>query len=193
MIGGLELSVPHLHSPPHTSRVGARGWKVTSFTNSQWFTQSCLFNETSIKPQRYRFQRVSRLVNTWRCGESSSAQSGNGNCAVAPHCASRLSPPSTCSWLMMFSCFSCVQLFETLWTVAHQALLSTGFPRQEHWSGLPFTSPGDLPNPGIEPASLVSPALAGGFFTSWAALPYKIVVETKWDNPRNTLHVVNIL
>ena len=54
---------------------------------------------------------------------------------------------------MMFSCFSCVQLFETLWTVAHQAPLSTGFPRQEHWSGLPFTSPGDLPNPGIEPES----------------------------------------
>ena len=40
--------------------------------------------------------------------------------------------------------------FETLWTVAHQAPLSTEFPRQEHWSGLPFASPGDLPNPGIE-------------------------------------------
>ena len=41
----------------------------------------------------------------------------------------------------------------TLWTVAHQAPLSKGFPRQEHWSGLPFPSPGDLPNPGIEPTS----------------------------------------
>ena len=46
-----------------------------------------------------------------------------------------------------------------------------GFSRQEHWSGLPFPLPGDLPNPGIEPASLASPALAGGFFTT--ALPGK--------------------
>ena len=40
------------------------------------------------------------------------------------------------------------------------------FSRQEYWSGLPFLSPGDLPNPGIEPTSLVSPALTGGFFTT---------------------------
>ena len=47
--------------------------------------------------------------------------------------------------------------------VAHQASLSMGFSRQEYWSGLPFLSPGDLPNPRIEPVSL---ALAGGFFTT---------------------------
>ena len=46
-----------------------------------------------------------------------------------------------------------VQLFATPWTVAHQAPLSMGFPREEHWNGLPFPSPGDLPAPGIEPAS----------------------------------------
>ena len=46
-----------------------------------------------------------------------------------------------------------VQLFGTLWTVAHQAPPSMGFSRQEYWSGLPFPSPGDLPNPGIEPRS----------------------------------------
>ena len=46
-----------------------------------------------------------------------------------------------------------VQLFTTLWTVAHQAPLSMGFSRQEYWSGLPFPSPGDLPDPGIEPRS----------------------------------------
>ena len=46
-----------------------------------------------------------------------------------------------------------VQLFVTPWTVAHQAPLSTGFSGQEYWSGLPFPSPGDLPNPGIEPRS----------------------------------------
>ena len=56
--------------------------------------------------------------------------------------------------------------FVTLWTVAHQAPLSMGFSRQEYWIVLPFPSPGDLPVPGIEPASLMSPALAGGFTTS---------------------------
>ena len=55
--------------------------------------------------------------------------------------------------------YSHVQLFVSLWTVVHQAPLSMGFPRQEYWSGLPFPSLGDLPNPGIKPASLVSPAL----------------------------------
>ena len=48
---------------------------------------------------------------------------------------------------------SCVQLFATLWTVAHQALQSMGFSRQEYWSGLPCSPPEDLPNPGIEPGS----------------------------------------
>ena len=46
-----------------------------------------------------------------------------------------------------------VQLFATPWTVAHQAPQSMDFSRQEYWSGLPFPSPGDLPNPGIEPGS----------------------------------------
>ena len=49
--------------------------------------------------------------------------------------------------------FSSVQLFATPWTVAHQASLSMEFSRQEYWSGLPFPSPGDLPDPGIEPGS----------------------------------------
>ena len=61
---------------------------------------------------------------------------------------------------------SLVQLCATLWTVAHQAPLSMGFFRQEYWSGLPFTLPGDLPDSGIKLASLVSPALAGRFFTT---------------------------
>ena len=59
-----------------------------------------------------------------------------------------------------------------LWTVAHQAPRSLGFSRQEYCSGLLCLSPGDLPNPGIEPKSLISPALAGGFFTTsvtWGA------------------------
>ena len=64
--------------------------------------------------------------------------------------------------------FSHVQLFATLWTVALQSLLSMEFSRQEYWSGLAFPTPGDLPDPGIEPASLVSPALASGFFITSA-------------------------
>ena len=52
-----------------------------------------------------------------------------------------------------------VWLFVTVWTVACQDPLSVEFPRQEYWSGLPFPSPGDLPNPGIEPESPTSPAL----------------------------------
>ena len=68
-------------------------------------------------------------------------------------------------YVCMLSRFSHVQLFATLWTVAHQAPLSKGFSRQEYWSGLPCPSPRDLPNPGIEPESFKSPAL-GGFFTT---------------------------
>ena len=59
---------------------------------------------------------------------------------------------------------SCAQLFATPWTVAHQAPLIMGFSRLEYWSGLPFPTPGDLPNPGIESTSLMSPALAFRFF-----------------------------
>ena len=61
---------------------------------------------------------------------------------------------------------SVVQLFVTFWTVAHQAPLSMEFSKQEYWNGLPFPTPGDLPDLGIQPASLVSPPLAGGFFTT---------------------------
>ena len=68
--------------------------------------------------------------------------------------------------LCMLNCFSHVQLFATLWCVAHQVPLFMEFSRQEYWSGLPCPPP-DLPNPGIEP-SLLSPALAGEFFTTSA-------------------------
>ena len=72
------------------------------------------------------------------------------------------------TYVCVLSHFSHVQLFATLWTVAHQAPLSMGFSRQEYWSGLPYPPPGDLPNPGIEAASLKSSALAGRFFTTSA-------------------------
>ena len=79
----------------------------------------------------------------------------------------------TCLIVCMLSHFSHVQFFATLWTVACQAPQAMGFPRQEYWNGLPFPSPGHLPDPEIEPMSLMSPALAGGFFTTsatWEAL-----------------------
>ena len=70
--------------------------------------------------------------------------------------------------LLLLSHFSRVRLCVTPWTIARQAPLSMGFSRQEFWNGLPCPPPGDLPNLGIEPMSLTSPALAGGFFTTSA-------------------------
>ena len=70
---------------------------------------------------------------------------------------------------------SCVRLFVTPWTVVHQASLSMGFSRQEYWSGLLFPPPRDLPDPGIEPASLKSPALAG------SSLALGAVWEAPWE------------
>ena len=78
---------------------------------------------------------------------------------------------------------SCPKL-ATPWTVAHQAPLSLGFSRQEYWSRLPFSSPGDLPNLGVGPRS---PTLAGKFFTFWTTrealictLRYSII-RIAWD------------
>ena len=67
--------------------------------------------------------------------------------------------------------------FVTPGTVARQPPLSVGFSRQEHWSGLPCPPPGDLPHPGIEPASLVSPALQADFLPTEP--PRK---QLKWYN-----------
>ena len=75
---------------------------------------------------------------------------------------------------MLLSHFSRVWLFVVLWTVARQAPISVYFFRQEYWSGLPFSSPLDLPNPGIKP---MSSALAGGFFTT----------STTWEAPMTML------
>ena len=71
---------------------------------------------------------------------------------------------SSCeNYVVIVRLLSHVQLFVTPWTAACQAPLFMGFPRQEFWSGLPFPSPRDLPDPGIEPTS---PALAGAFFAT---------------------------
>ena len=73
----------------------------------------------------------------------------------------------------MLNCFSCIRLFVTLWNTACQAPLSMKFSRQEYWIGLPCPLPSDLPDPGIKPILLISPALAGWFFNTsdnWEAL-----------------------
>ena len=81
----------------------------------------------------------------------------------------------------MLSCFICVWLFATPWTVAHQAPLSMGFSRQEYWSGLPYPSPGDLPDPGIKSKSLMPPALAAG------SLPLShLGIPKEWPYPAVT-------
>ena len=81
-------------------------------------------------------------------------------------CVSEASLGYTAVHACVLSRFSGIQLFATPWTAAHQTPLSMGFPRQENLSGLPCPPPGDLPDPGIKPMSLASPALAGGFFTT---------------------------
>ena len=81
--------------------------------------------------------------------------------------------------------FSHVQLFETLWTVAFQDPLSIEFSRQEYRSGLPCPPPRDLPNPGIEPTSLTSPALSGRFSTNsatWEALIRGMAVQLSYKH-----------
>ena len=95
-----------------------------------------------------------------------------GNHAVAVDCTNRWCLP------LCVSALSHVQLLVTPWTVACQAPLSMGFPKQEYWSGLPCPPAGDLPDPGIEPKSLVSPALAGGFFIT--VPPGKSYVFLAW-------------
>ena len=65
----------------------------------------------------------------------------------------------------ILSCFSCVRLFVTVWTVAHQAPLSMGFSRQEYWSGLPRPPPGTFPSQVLNPVSCIF-CIVGGFFTT---------------------------
>ena len=91
----------------------------------------------------------------------------------------------------MVSHFSHVRLLVTLWTVARQAPLSLGFSGQEYWSGSPSPPPGDLPDPGIEPMPLMSPALAGRFFTisaTWEALEVRYLSHRK-----HSFNVINVL
>ena len=87
---------------------------------------------------------------------------------------------SVCFYVCMLSCFSRVWLFATISAVAHQASLSMGFSRQEYWSGLLCPPPGDLPDPGIEPASpslLSSLPLRQQGSPSWTLVKFKTGVD----------------
>ena len=84
------------------------------------------------------------------------------------------------------SCSSRVQLFATPWTIACQAPLSMGVSRQEYWNGLPCFSPGDLPNPGIKPEPLMSPALACGFLTTSGT--WEAQFNSKWSEVSEVAH-----
>ena len=79
----------------------------------------------------------------------------------------------------MLSCFSPVQLFATPWTVARQASLSMGFSSKESWNGWTLPPPGDLPDPGIKPSSLTTPALEGGFFIT-SAISLNLLIK-QWE------------
>ena len=83
-------------------------------------------------------------------------------------CYRELGHTSLC--VCMLSCFSCVRLCVSLWTIAPQVPLCLEFSRQEYWKGLPCPPPRNLPNPGIKSGSLTSPTLANRFFTTRATL-----------------------
>ena len=119
-----------------------------------------------------------RVANATNQEEALSASEGDGRAheqTVEPRCLIRLAtvwksenslchedgrkrPCASCCWV--------TRSYPTPGTVARQAPLSMEFSRQEHWSGLPFLTPGNLPDPEIELMSPVSPALAGRFFTT---------------------------
>ena len=100
-------------------------------------------------PQSFHWQSSHPLKRTWVLSEKMRGHSKEHACVL--------------------SHFSCVWLFETLWTTACRASLSMGFSRQEYWSGLPCFLQGIFPtNPGIEPTSLMSLALVDGLFTTGA-------------------------
>ena len=89
---------------------------------------------------------------------------------------------------------SCVSLFVTPQTISHQAPVSMGFSKQEYWSGLPFSTPGDLPDPRIKPESLAPPAFAGRFFTtvspgkpSWYTIQSQYIFQAKEEAWRRGL------
>ena len=136
--------------------------KEDSATNTVLFLGS-LENSSNLKLRmllKYHLSKKIYVISRACLWLHSYESSWRNDCPVWRFC---------CRWSVCVLClFSRIWVSVTLWTVAHQAPLSIGFSRQEYWSGLPFPPLGDLPDLGIEPASPLSPALAGGFFTNSA-------------------------
>jgi len=123
----------------------------------------------------WRKARCSEPLQDWEDPERElriSSESGNRWQNWAPHPV-----PESLGYPEVYTmCSVMSDSFATLWTVTHQAPLSMEFSKQGYWSGLPCPSPGDLPDPGIEPTSLLSPTLTGRFFTTsatWEAPPWE--------------------
>ena len=127
-----------------------------------------------------------RVLSTC-CSSCSPRPSDHLHCTVSsPAWCLSFQPISFRCTLVYRVCYSLshVRLFATPWTVIHQASLSMEFSRQEYWSGLPFPSPGELPNPGIEPWSPASQAISlpielhgnSGVYTSYKIIPYILFI-----------------
>ena len=108
------------------------------------------------------------LCDPMDCTPAGSSVHGTSQAGMLEWVAIFFSRSPSCVWtkLCVLSCFSHIQLCSTLRTVACQSPQSMGFSRQESWSGLPCPPPGNLPDPGIKPESLTTPALACEFFTT---------------------------
>ena len=113
---------------------------------------SCLHDKASIK--------IPELWGSQSCWDGEYKHSRR---VTQPNSSEREAPALWTLWILHYApvkLLSHVRLFATPWTIAYQAPPSMGFSRQEYWSGLPFPSPGDLPNPGIEPRSSALQAVA---------------------------------
>ena len=110
-------------------------------TSTSLYSKSVTLRQWSLPERESRLHTPSEHPGKWQ---------GQWDISAAPRTGS---PRSRTQSQLKWKLLSCVQLFATPWTVACQAPLSRGFPRQEYWNGLPFPSPEDLPNPGIEPRS----------------------------------------
>ena len=141
---------------------GGEGWRG-GINRKRW-------GKTRVRASPQEPQSPRKEVSEHRAGAASRSWDKRGTC------------------LCVLSRFSRVQLCATLWTVARWVPLSLGFSRQEYWSGLPCLSPGDLLDSGMKPESLMSPALAGGLFTTSTAWKDQNRISQMQEEKRNPEH-----
>ena len=139
-------------------------WEVGTLGKSTLTLGQCLWSI----PVPYGIRQLVRITGR------NASPSEQCLCPTLPSCTAPAGGQTRGAWVL--SRFSCVQLFETPWTIACQAPLSMGLSRQEFWSGLSFPPPWYLPYPGIEHVSPMSAALTGEFFTTSATWGAQISV-----------------